>query len=156
MPQIAVRVIDCWVFRRHSETIEFLIMKRAPGRQYEDIWHCVHGKIIDGEKAWYTALRELKEETGFKANAMWTADTMSSFYEAEQDRVNLVPVFAVDVSGNGDPILSEEHTEFAWLEVEDAINKVAWENHRMAIKQINYMMQGEDFPQKKWLEIKID
>ena len=130
-------------------------MKRSAGRLYDGIWHCVHGKINQNEKAWQTALRELKEETGLKPLSMWTVDIMSSFYEAEQDRVNFVPVFAVEVALGSEPALSEEHCDYKWLNVEEAAEKVAWQTHSQSILTINKMMHS-DYTQKKWLEIKID
>lgn len=155
MPKIRVRVIDCWVFQRSGGSLRFLIMKRSSGRMYDGIWHCVHGKIREGEPAWQAARRELKEETGLIPVSMWTADTMSSFYEADSDRVNLVPVFAVEVEEGSCPVLSEEHSEYQWLDSDRASDMTAWKNHAEAIRTIDKMMR-EDFPQKKWLEIDFD
>ncbi len=153
MTKIITRVIDCWVINRSFSEIRFLIMKRNVGLQYEGIYHCVHGKIKKNETAWKAALRELKEETGLIPNDLYVTDFTSNFYEVKQDRFNLVPVFVADVK-NTSVKLSKEHSEFNWLTFEEAIEQVAWENHKKAIEIINKMFTT-DFPQKKWLKIKF-
>ena len=153
MTEIVIRVVDCWVIRKEKDHVKYLIMKRAGKLLYEGIYHCVHGKIKDGEKAWETAIRELHEETGMTPIQLWTADTTSSFYEASDDRFNLVPVFVALVEEQ-DVKLSKEHDTFEWLTFQEASNRVTWNNHKSAIEGIHRMFSTE-FPHKKWLEVKI-
>jgi len=131
-----------------------LIMKRAPERLYAGIYHCVHGKIHAGETAWQAALREMKEETGLKPSCFWVLDGTSSFYEAEEDRMNIVPVFAAEVQTE-EIIPGEEHCSYEWLSLDKAVKRVAWENHRKALQSLSRMM-SEGFAEKKWLEISLD
>ncbi|MDK2975792.1 MAG: dihydroneopterin triphosphate diphosphatase [Candidatus Marinimicrobia bacterium] len=153
MTRIITRVIDCWIIRRTPQGLRFLIMKRAPGRIYAGIYHCVHGKILPGETAWKAALREMFEETGQKPVRFWVADFTSSFYEAGEDRMNLVPVFAAEVETEKVQ-MGPEHESYSWLSLEDAMEKVSWENHQKALNAIARMMQ-DGFVSKKWLEIQL-
>ena len=93
MNQIKVRVVDCYVYRITDDGILFLLMKRNLNKIYEHLWQGVAGKIEKGEKAWQTAIRELKEETALNPKKMFVADHVSHFYETHGDRINLVPVF---------------------------------------------------------------
>lgn len=129
-------------------------MKRAPERIYAGIHHCVHGKILPGEMAWETALREMSEETGLAPIRFWVADFTSSFYEAAEDRMNLVPVFAAEVETELVKI-GQEHESYNWLSLEDAVEKVSWDNHKRALRAIARMMQ-KGFEAKKWLEIQLN
>lgn len=154
MTELIIRVIDCWIFRKSPEGLRFLIMKRAGERLYAGIYHCVHGKIKEGETAWQAALREIKEETGLTPSRFWVLDGTSSFYEAKEDRMNIVPVFAAEVET--DKIyLGDEHCSYEWLPIDGAVNKVAWENHKKSL-QILYRMISDEFIEKKWLEIFLD
>ena len=106
MPNIEVRVIDAYVYRTTSAGLLFLVLKRAKTKMYEHIWQGVAGKIENGETSWEAATRELKEETGLTPLKMFVADHVSQFYETNDDRINLVPVFGIEVDSKS-VIISE-------------------------------------------------
>ena len=59
-------LVACWVYRvTDAGTLEFLLIKRAPGRILPGLWQCVTGSLEEGERVALGALRELVEETGF-------------------------------------------------------------------------------------------
>ena len=88
----------------------------------------VGGKVEGGEAAWQTALRELAEETGWRAGAglveAWTLPSANAFYEWGADRVVLARAFAARVEG--EPALDGEHDAWAWLPAEAAAERLAW------------------------------
>ena len=151
MPKVVVRVIDAYVFNRKSKEIRFLLLKRAKTKIYEHLWQGVAGKIEAGEAAWEAAIRELKEETGFEPVRMFVADHVSKFYEAHGDRVNLVPVFGIEVD-NEEVILSDEHCEFKWVEFNTAHQTRIWSGQKDGIAAVFNMLNSDD-DRIKWSEI---
>lgn len=125
MPDIACRVIDCHVFILDNGTPKYLLMKRAPGVIYAGSWRMVGGKIEAGEKAYETAIRELREETGLVPDRLWSVPYINSFYEASKDRVNIIPVFAARVL-SADVCLSREHSEYKWCLYDEARELLPW------------------------------
>ena len=100
MANIKVRVIDAYIYRKTKKGILYLILRRAKTKIYEHLWQGVAGKIEKGEKAWEAAVRELKEETGLDPARIFVADHVSRFYETHGDRLNLVPVFGIEVDSD--------------------------------------------------------
>ena len=101
MAKIKVRVIDAYIYRKTKKGILYLILKRAKTKiYYEHLWQGVAGVIEKGEKAWEAAIRELKEETGLDPIRIFVADHVSRFYETHGNRVNLVPVFGIEVDSD--------------------------------------------------------
>ena len=129
MTKIIVRVVDAYVFIRKNDLIKFLILKRAKTKIYEHLWQGVAGKIEKNEKPWETAKRELKEETGLDPVSIFTADHLSSFYENYEDRINLVPVFGIEVDSM-DVVLSDEHSKYRWVNYKLAKKKLTWRGQR--------------------------
>ena len=125
MPKTKIRVVDAYVFRQTNNGLRFLILKRAETKIYEHLSQGVAGKIEKGEKAWQAAIRELKEETGFDPVRVFVADHVSRFYEIHGDRVNMVPVFGIEVDSIS-VSLSKEHCEFKWMDFETAKNTLIW------------------------------
>ena len=70
MTQVVVRLIDLHVMRREKGQPYYLMMQRSAGEIYEHIWQGVTGKIKSGETAWQAAIRELREETGYRESEM--------------------------------------------------------------------------------------
>ena len=109
--EIVVRVVDCHIFHWENAKPVFLLLKRSENQIYPSIWQCVTGKIEKNEKPHETANQELKEETGLTPISMWTVDQVNHFFESKQNRMNLIPVFGVEVESTIIN-LSPEHTEY--------------------------------------------
>ena len=151
MSKIKVRVVDCYVFNLVDNVPEFLILKRNKNKIYEHLWQGVAGKIEKDEKAWQTAIRELKEETGLDPSNIFIADHVSRFYETKGDRVNLVPVFGIEVKSK-DVILSDEHVDFKWVHYTDARNTLVWNGQKKGLEVVNDMILSND-ERMRWSNI---
>tara|TARA_B100000029_G_scaffold440057_1_gene457011 strand:- start:682 stop:1143 length:462 start_codon:yes stop_codon:yes gene_type:complete len=143
MSEITIRVIDAYVYRQTIDGFKFLLLKRAKTKMYEHLWQGVAGKIEKNETATDAAIRELKEETGFNPISMFVVDHISNFYEAHQDRINLVPVFGIEVD-NEIVTLSKEHCEFKWLEFDLAYKMLVWRGQKEGISAVYNMLNSSD------------
>ncbi len=151
MTQTTIRVIDAYVFRQTENSIRFLLLKRNANKIYEHLWQGVAGKIETGEEAWQTAIRELKEETGLSPKRMFVADHVSSFYEVHGDRINQVPVFGIEVDSEK-VILSDEHSDYRWVDLDEAMDLLVWRGQRTGIKVVYEMLTSGD-ERMRWSEI---
>jgi len=150
---IVSSMIEAHIFREIENGIEFLLLKRAEGQPYPGLWQMVSGKIKDGETAYHTAIREIKEETGFVPSQLWVAPTVNSFYEPKNEFICLLPVFAARVDSSK-VRLSDEHTDFKWVTKTDAQKMLAWEGQRKAVQIIeDYFLNEKSF--LHFVEIKI-
>ena len=153
MPNMIIRVIDAYVYIPTKNGLLFLLLKRAKTKMYEHIWQGVAGKIEKGEKSWEAAKRELQEETGLKPDKMFIVDHVSKFYEQMDDRINLVPVFGIEVNTQ-EVVLSDEHSEYKWVKIDEALDLLVWKGQKQAIKIVNDMVLCND-DRMRWSEIKI-
>jgi len=143
MNQIKVRVVDCYIYRRTDDGILFLLMKRNLNKIYEHLWQGVAGKIEEGETSSEAAIRELKEETGLSPVNMFVADHVSKFYEVHGDRINLVPVFGIEVDSEIIN-LSEEHISYKWVDINEALNTLVWNGQKKGIQTVHDMVINND------------
>ena len=153
MPYIEVRVIDAYVYRTTSAGLLFLVLKRAKTKMYEHIWQGVAGKIEDGETSWEAATRELKEETGLAPLKMFVADHISKFYETNGDRMNLVPVFGIEVDSEI-VIISREHCDHKWVDLNGALDLLVWRGQKQAIQVVHDMVISND-DRMRWSEVEF-
>lgn len=142
---IVSSMIEAHIFREIQNGIEFLLLKRSEGQPYPGLWQMVTGKIKSEEKAYQTALREIKEETGLVPVQLWVAPTVNSFYEPKDEYICLLPVFAARVESS-EVKLSQEHIDYQWVNKATAQKLLAWEGQRKAVQIIeDYFLNEKSF-----------
>ncbi|WP_454191086.1 NUDIX hydrolase [Paenibacillus sp. Marseille-Q7038] len=101
-----------------------LLLKRASS-VLRDIWCYIGGGTEEGEQAWETALREIREETGITKLSLFTSNKFDQFYSAKEDYIYIAPVFVGYVDDDQEVILNNEHSEYEWLTFTEAIERVS-------------------------------
>lgn len=159
-------LVDCWIFRIDTErattpdasrsTVEILLIRRSPGRILPLLWQCVSGSLEPEERVAIAALREVAEETGYgpgSIEAFYDLDLVNHFHEPSVDAVLLSAVFAVRVRLGIDPVLSPEHTDFRWLDLEEAWREVVWPGYREGIERIRDQLLDPD--KEPWFRLDL-
>jgi dihydroneopterin triphosphate diphosphatase len=141
--QIISNMIEAHIFKEVPGGIEFLLLKRNEAEIYPGLWQMVTGKIKEGETAYQTALREIKEETGYIPDKIWVAPNVNSFYSHEKNFISLLPVFAAKINPVSDPVICEEHSECKWVEPAEARKLLAWVGQRNSIDIITQYFTEE-------------
>lgn len=152
--QLVSSLIEAHIFRLTGNDLEFLLLKRSEKEKYPNIWQMVTGSIDENEKAFQTALREIKEETGLTPERFWIVPQVNSFYSHEKDEICFVPVFAALVNERSDVAISSEHSEFLWLDKENSKKLLAWKGQRTAVDTIYEYFTSKD-NHLKFIEIDL-
>jgi 8-oxo-dGTP pyrophosphatase MutT (NUDIX family) len=150
-------IVDCWIVRPAGEGREVLLLRRAPGRILPGLWQCVSGSLEAGERVAGGALRELREETGFDADAieaLYDLDLVNQFHEPSVDGVLTAAVFAVSVPAGAEPRLSHEHDAARWLALDVAHREVIWPGYRTAIERLRDDLGDPE--RALWFELTLD
>ena len=153
MADITIRVVDCYVFRQTDDGLKFLLLKRNQDKLYEHLWQGVAGKIEGDETASEAAIRELREETRLEPVRMFVADHVSRFYESHQDRINLVPVFGIEVD-SVEVKLSKEHVDYKWVDIYEALDTLVWRGQKEGIQTIYDMVMNND-DRMRWSKVEF-
>lgn len=148
-------LIEAHIFRQIDEDqIEFLLLKRSDGEIYSGVWQMVTGSIDKNEKAYQTALREIKEETNLSPKQFWVVPNVNSFYEPKKDYICMVPVFAALVDLDSQVTISNEHSEYKWVNLDEAKKLLAWRGQRNSVDIIyEYFTKEKSF--LNFVEIKL-
>lgn len=139
MPEASIRVVDVYPYRQTGDGHEFLLLRRGPNVPYAGQWRMVGGKIEENEAAWETGLREVDEETGHTPTQFWTLPSLNTFYEWQDDCINLIPAFAASLPG--DPELDAEHDAFAWLSLSEATDRLHWPEQERLLRLTARLLQ---------------
>lgn len=154
MTKIVTKYVECIVFRKTSDGLKFLILKRSNYTTvYPGIWQIVTGRLEANETAAKCAIREIREETGIEIKRFFAFPKVSQFYTLHNDYINLVPMFIAETDDENVQI-SNEHTEFQWLNFEDAHNKLFLITQREMLQQVNTFLNNNEYF-KTLTEIKL-
>jgi dATP pyrophosphohydrolase len=148
-------IIEAHIFRKVGNEIEFLLLKRAEKEIYPGLWQMVTGSIDgESEKAFEAALREINEETGLKPVQFWVVPNINEFYWPEKDTIYQIPVFAALVNPNAGVVISDEHTDYKWVDKDEALKLLAWPGQRKSVEIIyEYFLTQQSF--LKFVEISL-
>lgn len=135
------KVVDVYPYRKVEGNIEFLLFHRSKGAYCENQWRMVGGKREMDETAWQAGLRELLEETGCEPVLYWTVPSLNHFYEAENDRIMLIPAFAAEINAEDDILLNEEHDSYRWLQSSEAEHVIIWPEQIRLISLIDQILR---------------
>lgn len=134
-PTHRVSGVDVWPYRLRDGKPEFLMLHRVAADD-PPFWQGVSGWIEADEAPHLTALRELREETGFAAEALFTVDAVFDLYQWRRGTIETIVPFAALVADGIDPILSHEHDDWRWVSPSTALDLLPFEPQRRAIERI--------------------
>ncbi len=142
MTEVACGVVDVFPVDPGPE-FRVLMLRRAPGVRCTGAWEGVHGTVEAGELPEAAAMREFSEETGLPVDRLYSIG-VNPFYVARRHSLQLAVVFAVCTSSAGVPVLSEEHDAWAWLTLEEAIERAAWPRTQQSLRDIHHLLRTGD------------
>lgn len=145
--QIPIRttIVCAYIYKKTADGPRFLILKRA-SRYMHGLWQQVAGGIEDGETAIDAIVREIKEETGHSPKALYSADMTESFYNYHRNCIMIIPVFAAEFDSEKDVVLSNEHSDYKWVTVDQAKEHFIFHLQKSSIDVINREFALKDPP----------
>jgi len=95
-----------------------LLLKRSPDKAHlPGYWDPCSGRMESGETPEQAVIREAFEETGLIVVPLRVLDTFHFYYGPEREE--FVGMTFLCRPGDGEVVLSDEHTEARWVELED-------------------------------------
>ena len=122
------------LFQNFHGTNRFLLLNYPQGH-----WDFIKGKMEHDETPHETARREAGEETGITDINFIDGFEESVKYEFRfnGDLIQKKVVFFLAKTNTSKISLSHEHRDFVWLEYEDAMKKVTFDNAKKILAKAN-------------------
>ena len=113
---------------------QFLLLNYPTGH-----WDFIKGGIEDGESLQQTAIRETREETGITDIEFIEGfkEEIEYFFRAENQNVHKKVIFFLAKTNSKNVILSHEHLDSVWLNYNDALKILTYDNAINLLKKSN-------------------
>lgn len=134
-------IVSCGgiIYRIVNNRIEIVLLHRFQTKKWEhDSWHLPKGVQSLGETLKETALREIREETGYSVKIIEKIGELWSTYKEDGlEKNKLTHYFAcTPIEKIGEP--DQEHDEVVWIDLKKATSLVSgfliWEKEEEVLK----------------------
>jgi len=100
-------------------------------------WDFVKGKMEKDETPHETALRETKEETGISDVEFIKGfkEEIEYYFYADDQEIHKKVIFFLGKTETTNIILSHEHLDFIWLDFDNALDKITYENAKNLLRK---------------------
>ncbi|MBM3910264.1 MAG: NUDIX domain-containing protein [Thaumarchaeota archaeon] len=125
------------LFIKEADKNLFLLLHYPTGH-----WDFVKGKIENNESPEQTVIRETKEETGITSIEFINGfkEKIEYSFKFNGDTVQKKVIFFLAKTNTKQVELSYEHLDYVWLDFNNALNKITYENAKnILIKAKNYL-----------------
>lgn len=118
---------------------QFLLLNYPTGH-----WDFVKGKIEQGETLHQTAVRETKEETGISDLEFVEGfeEKINYNFQFEGELIQKEVVFFLAKTKTQTVNVSHEHLDYTWLDYENALEKVTYQNAKNILSKANKLFRN--------------
>lgn len=118
---------------------QFLLLNYPTGH-----WDFVKGKIEQGETLHQTAVRETKEETGISDLEFVEGfeEKINYNFQFEGELIQKEVVFFLGKTKTHTINVSHEHLDYTWLDYENALEKVTYQNAKNILSKANKLFRN--------------
>ena len=117
----------------------FLLLNYPTGH-----WDFVKGKIEKGETLHQTAVRETKEETGISDLEFVEGfeEKINYNFQFEGELIQKEVIFFLAKTKTDTVNVSHEHLDYTWLDYENALEKVTYQNAKNILSKANKLFRN--------------
>ena len=126
------------LFNDNGNVRQYLLLNYPTGH-----WDFIKGGMEDGENPRQTSIREAKEETGITDIEFIDGyeEKIEYFFRANNHDIHKKVIFFLAKTNSINVKLSHEHINFIWLDYENALKKLSYDN------AVNLLKKSEQFLQ---------
>ena len=125
------------VFRRENKKIKYLLIQYGWGH-----WEFPRGLIEKRESLKEAAKREIEEEVGIKDIQFIPGfkEWIKFFFKLRGKNIMKIATFLLAETKTKKIKLSYEHKDYAWLEYQEALEKLTFKNAKEILKKANQFL----------------
>ena len=125
------------IFLKEPKETKFLLLNYPTGH-----WDFVKGKIEEGENFHQTAKREAQEETGINDLEFIEGfeEKIHYNFQFEGELIHKEVIFLLAKTKTSKVIVSHEHLDFTWLDFDNALKKITYQNAKNILLKVNNLI----------------
>jgi len=149
----SANVFDVWAFSKDAGGTRFLVLHTSPEKAARHFnggrfWQVPSGFVEDGETITDAIAREL-EFYGLRAKTIWAGEHAYTIYNRRFAEVQIIGVYAAEVTSTAVQLNPSEHSEFAWLPFNECIERVHYRGLKDGLRSVQEYVTGVHMPARE-------
>lgn len=129
------RAVAAAILAGRGEAARLLVLQRNKNTS-RGLWSLVMGRLEKGETAVEAIRREIAEETGIAAAALYTSGCCDTFFNPGANAIEIMPIFVATFADQPQVRLDHEHLAYRWMSFAEALAVMAYPGQRQALPEI--------------------
>ena len=151
--ELATNVFDVWAFQASSEGPQFLLMytsAQKADRYFNGgrFWQIPSGTVQAGETI-TAAVERLLAQYGLSAKSIWAGEHAYIIYNRRFDEMQLIGVYAAEVSEAPVRLNPVEHSECGWFPYGACLDRVHYRGLKDGIRSVHEYVTGCTLPARE-------
>ena len=139
-------VFDVWVFRRGITGVEYLLLQTSrlkAERHFNGgrFWQVPSG-VFQVEETVPEALDRALSAYGIRANRIWAAEHAYTIYNRRFHEIQIISVYAAEVSGGEPQLNAAEHDACGWFPYDAALAAVHYRGLKDGLRSVREYVTG--------------
>jgi hypothetical protein len=148
--RLAANVFDVWTFQRQDRDTRFLLLytSEEKARRYFGggrFWQIPSGVVEDGE-AVTDAIARVLNRLGLTAKTIWAGEHAYIIYNRRFAEMQIIGVYAADVTDAAVRLDPSEHSEYTWLPYESCLGRVHYRGLKEGLRSVHEYVTGPASP----------
>jgi hypothetical protein len=150
---LAANVFDVWAFRRTADGVEFLLLYTSVEKatRYFNggrFWQIPSDAMNEGESI-TAAIGRVLDRFGLRPKSIWAGEHAYLINNRRFDEMQAIGVYAAEVDDAPVGLDPSEHSEYAWLPLEDCLDHVHYRGLKEGLRSVHEYVTGVSEPARE-------
>jgi hypothetical protein len=150
MMELAANVFDVWAFQRQGLETRFLLLHSSAEKARRHFgggrfWQIPSDVVQDGEAVTDAITRKLNR-FGLSPNTIWAAEHAYIIYNRRFAQMQIIGVYAAEVTDSPVILDPTEHAEYAWLPYSVCLDRVHYRGLKDGLRSVEEYVTGTANP----------
>jgi hypothetical protein len=151
--KLQINVFDIWAFRRSAGGVEYLLLhtsQEKADRYFNGgrFWQIPSNFTGENEPV-VQAVARLLGEFSMTPRAIWAAEHVYTIYNRRFDCMQMIAVYAAEVSANTITLAPAEHSEYRWCSYDQAQSLIHYRGLKDGLRSTQDYVTGPATPARE-------
>jgi hypothetical protein len=126
--KLRTNIFDLWVFCKHNNQIKYLILHTS--QEKADKWFNggrfwqIPGEFTGDDEEVLNAIKRCLNDLKLVHKSIWIIEHTYIIYNPRRKNIEIIPVFATEVTFTDKIPLTWEHSEYGWFTADEVLQRI--------------------------------